>query len=106
MASMLRQRCFNHATREAALRCMGCSRSYCRECASEHDGKFLCASCLREAAVEAPESRSLGGPVVHAFVLMLSLAGLWCMFMLVGTVMLNVTAPTHDYTIVTAEEDE
>ena len=56
--------------------------------------------------MEAPESRSLGGPVVHALVLMLSLAGLWCMFMLVGTVMLNVTAPTHDYTIETTEEDE
>lgn len=28
-------------------RCPGCSRDYCRECVTEHDGRLLCAACLR-----------------------------------------------------------
>jgi hypothetical protein len=42
----LQQRCWNHEAREAACRCPGCGRSYCRECVSEHDGRLLCAACL------------------------------------------------------------
>ena len=85
---------------------MGCGRSYCRECASEHDGRYLCASCLREAAVEVPPPRRLGGIFVHTVFLLFSLAGIWCMFMLLGANMLNVTVPSHDFTVVTTEEDE
>jgi hypothetical protein len=40
------QRCWNHEAREAACRCPGCGRSYCRECVSEHEGRLLCAACL------------------------------------------------------------
>ncbi|MGA3240549.1 MAG: hypothetical protein ABSG03_30115 [Bryobacteraceae bacterium] len=42
----LQQRCWNHDAREAACRCPGCGRSYCRECVSEHEGRLLCAACL------------------------------------------------------------
>jgi hypothetical protein len=42
----IHQRCWNHESREAVCRCPECTRSYCRECVTEHDGRLLCASCL------------------------------------------------------------
>lgn len=58
----LHHRCWNHESREAVCRCPGCSRGFCRECVAEHEGRLLCAACLR-AAVEihaaAPGSRLL-----------------------------------------------
>lgn len=46
-AAPLEFRCWNHPQREAAARCPGCRRFFCRECVSEHAGRMLCASCLR-----------------------------------------------------------
>src|ERR1700678_3028393 len=55
----LQQRCWNHDAREAACRCPGCGRSYCRECVSEHEGRLLCAACL--TAVTARREPATGG---------------------------------------------
>lgn len=46
MNTLVRQRCFNHAGREAAARCLECGRFYCRECVTEHDDRLLCALCI------------------------------------------------------------
>ena len=46
----LQQRCWNHESREAVCRCLQCGRSFCRECVTEHESRFLCAGCLRNAA--------------------------------------------------------
>lgn len=40
--------CFNHPERPAAARCPLCGVAFCRECVSEHNGRFLCASCLQQ----------------------------------------------------------
>jgi hypothetical protein len=40
------QRCSIHLEREAAVRCPGCSRFYCRECVTEHENRMLCAHCV------------------------------------------------------------
>ncbi len=44
---LTRQRCWNHAEREAAARCPSCARFFCRECVTEHAGRMVCAACLR-----------------------------------------------------------
>lgn len=54
---ILEQRCWNHEAREAVCRCPACRRSYCRECVSEHEGRLLCAACLRQAAHAASTAR-------------------------------------------------
>jgi hypothetical protein len=46
----LQQRCWNHESREAVCRCPECGNSYCRECVTEHEGRLLCALCLRSLA--------------------------------------------------------
>jgi len=50
MSSLARQRCLQHPDREAAYRCPVCKRHYCRECGVEHDGRMLCAACLKKLA--------------------------------------------------------
>lgn len=50
MNTLVRQRCFNHAGREAAARCLECGRFYCRECVTEHDDRLLCALCIAARA--------------------------------------------------------
>ena len=47
-----RQRCANHAQREAVARCPECQRHFCRECITEHDGKLLCNHCLDQVSVK------------------------------------------------------
>jgi hypothetical protein len=54
MSSLVQQRCLQHPDREAAYRCPICRRHYCRECGVEHDGRMLCASCLKKLASNVP----------------------------------------------------
>ncbi|MEX2016068.1 MAG: hypothetical protein WD873_05470 [Candidatus Hydrogenedentales bacterium] len=56
MATLSQQRCFLHAGREAVARCPRCERYYCRECITEHEGRIVCAACMREVAAASPAS--------------------------------------------------
>lgn len=57
MTPLIEQRCLNHPSREAVVRCPGCRRFYCRECVTEHDGRMICAVCAVAPAAE-PAARS------------------------------------------------
>jgi uncharacterized paraquat-inducible protein A len=47
-----RQRCTNHAEREAVARCPECKRHFCRECITEHNDKQLCNHCLNKISTD------------------------------------------------------
>ena len=53
-----RQRCANHALREAVARCPECHRHFCRECITEHSGKLLCNNCLETSIVKQSKRRN------------------------------------------------
>ncbi len=75
-APLTRQRCWNHAEREAAARCPSCARFYCRECVTEHAGRMVCAACLRtQLAAGERRLRPGGGRTRQA--LRATLAGAW-----------------------------
>lgn len=96
MAKLANQRCFFHTQREAALKCPGCGRFYCRECASEHDGRWLCSSCIGKPPQDTAEKASRGAAVKNGIALALSLLFLWFAFQAVGAMLISVPAPTHD----------
>jgi hypothetical protein len=56
VANLAGARCVRHPTRQAAARCPGCRRDYCRECVTEHGGRLLCQSCLEVAARRGTET--------------------------------------------------
>jgi len=57
MTPLVEQRCVNHPSREAVVRCPGCRRFFCRECVTEHAGRLICASCAA-APLSQPRARS------------------------------------------------
>ena len=96
MTRLLHQTCFNHATREAVARCPGCSRFYCRECVTEHDGRVMCAACLKKLA----HTPLLRRPVIaRLFQLTQCLACgvlLWFFFYFIGETLASMPSKFHE----------
>jgi hypothetical protein len=91
--SLLLQRCFHHADREAAARCVSCQRFFCRECVTEHDGRMTCANCV--GRVRAPLSAERSSTVMWA---VLSLGGLllaWLIFYYLGMGFARIPSTFH-----------
>jgi hypothetical protein len=96
MQPLALQRCFNHAQREAAARCLECGQFFCRECVSEHDDRVICASCLAKVA-RTPLTRRRGfvGALRFAQCLM-GIMTLWFFYYLVGEGLLAIPASFHE----------
>jgi hypothetical protein len=104
--ALSRQRCAHHGNREAVARCPECRRFFCRECVVEHDGRALCASCLKRLSRGAG-ARSLRFPGVLRFAQ--ALAGLvvgGCFFYLIGKALLSIPTAFHDGTVWKADPGE
>ena len=99
MIPLVHQRCLHHADREAAARCPECKRYFCRECVSEHDGRILCASCLRKLLAPAkPRRRSFAG-ILRLGLSLLAVALAWFFFFLIGQGLLAIPDSFHEGTI-------
>jgi len=90
-----RERCFNHASREAVARCPECGRYFCRECISEHDDRVICAFCLKRLSKESVKRNRLTGLVRVAQVL-IGVLLLWSSFYLLGKALLTIPSSFHD----------
>ncbi|KAB2666106.1 MAG: rhomboid family protein [Verrucomicrobia bacterium] len=96
MTSLASQRCLLHPSREAAARCPRCRRAYCRECVTEHDGRLLCAACLRDSTKPA-RAQSLRMAWLAAPVhLVVGLFVAWTIFELLGWVLLRTPSAWHE----------
>ena len=99
MPHLSRQRCFNHAEREAAARCLGCRQYFCRECVTEHDDRVLCAVCLQKSAAR-PSARGRSRIYVRRLLpCAASLFWLWFVFYLAGEALLRIPASFHEQTL-------
>jgi len=82
------------------VRCPSCQRFFCRECATEHGGRLLCAECL--AAVSAAAAAK-GRPRIRAILsttgwIVAALAGLlfaWLVFFYLGTALARAPFDFH-----------
>ena len=99
MQELVTQRCFRHRRREAAARCRGCRRFYCRECVTEHEGRLLCSACL--AVQIRPEKRRQRK--LPAFFQLLQFAAgifvLWFVCYLAGHLLLSIPTEFHEGTV-------
>lgn len=97
--SLVHQRCFNHAVREAVVRCPECRRFFCRECAVEHSGRMLCAGCLQaHARIRTERTRRFTG-VLLAGQFVLAFAVLWFLFYMIGTLLIHLPSSFHEQTL-------
>lgn len=90
------QRCLHHPQREASARCPSCGHCFCRECATEHGGRILCASCLaREArGADAPKrSRRHPGRWLAGAA---GLVAMWIVFYAAGRLLLAIPSEVHE----------
>jgi hypothetical protein len=99
MASLIHQRCFNHALREAAARCPECGHFYCRECITEHGERVICAACLKTLA-KAPftQRRALLG-VLRIVQCLAGAFAAWLFFYFVGQTLLSIDSSFHEGTL-------
>lgn len=90
MSVLIDQRCFHHASREAVVRCPECRRFFCRECATEHRGRMVCAECIARATGPAGGT----GRFSAALWVTASLGGLllaWLIFYNLGVMLARIT---------------
>ena len=96
MESLVYQRCFNHAQREAVARCPECSQFFCRECITEHDDRVICTSCLwKFARRPLTERRGFAGAVRLGQAL-LGLCAAWFFFYLIGEALIKLPTSFHE----------
>lgn len=93
------RRCVRHAGREAAARCPGCAQFFCRECVSEHGGRWLCAPCLARAAAAAGPRAGRGRSWRRLGGLAAAFAGITLVFFLLGTFLRRIPPDFHEGTV-------
>ena len=96
---LVAQRCRNHPSREAVARCPGCSRFFCRECISEHEGRVLCASCLAAIARKNVTPRRRLARFGRILLAGAGIATAWLFFDLLGHILVKIPASFHEGTV-------
>lgn len=91
--------CFNHPRREAAARCVGCGKAFCRECVTPVNRRMYCSACLLEkTGVKAVKKRDWFLLSVTGQCL-LGLLGLWFTTYFLGRALLELPSNFHEGTI-------
>jgi hypothetical protein len=90
------RRCLLHLDREAAVRCPVCQQYFCRECVTEHDNRFVCASCLREVVTKKTAPKRSLSWLALPFRLGFGFLMAWFVFYVVGRLLLSVPPSVQD----------
>ncbi len=99
MKDIANQRCFNHAVREAAALCPECSRSFCRECITEHNDRVLCASCLKKGLTPAPARTLRFTGIIRLGQSIFGFLIIWLFFYYLAQLLLSIPSNFHDGTV-------
>jgi ANCHR-like B-box zinc-binding protein len=90
MSSLIYQRCRHHPAREAVVRCPECRRFYCRECATEHRGRMMCAGCVARLADQPGRKRHRLGGVLWTASALGGLLLAWLLFYYLGVTLARI----------------
>ncbi len=96
MQTLTKQRCYNHARREAAVRCPGCHKYFCRECVSEHEEQLLCILCLQKQRTSPATLKERLRPLRLLFRTALTFVLLWLAFYSLGKGLLLLPHAFHE----------
>jgi hypothetical protein len=96
MSTLAQQRCFNHATREAAARCPECRRFFCRECVTEHEERVVCTTCLRKLVESDSAKRRTFLGILRFAQCAAGILIAWFFFFLIGESLLRLPDAFHE----------
>lgn len=99
MHDLANQRCANHEFREAVARCPECGNYFCRECIVEHEGRVVCAACLKRLTAAQAKGRRRFGLLVAVGQCLLGILTVWLFFYLVGRALVSLPSSFHEGTI-------
>jgi hypothetical protein len=99
MSTLVHQRCFNHFGREAVARCPECAQYFCRECITEHDGRVLCAACLKKLTPATHTHRPTFRKLLRLAQCVLGIFIVWFFFFLIGEMLLRLPDSFHEGTL-------
>lgn len=88
-----------HDVREAVARCPVCRRAYCRECVTEHEGRVVCASCLKSVLGTRGAHRRRFLRFAAAALPAAGLLLAWIIFYGIGRALMLIPASVHDGTV-------
>ncbi len=98
-ATIARSTCFHHPQREAAARCVGCGRPFCRECITPVDRRMYCFSCFKEQTGVKERKARDWFVLSISFQGVLGLAGLWVTAYFLGRLLLELPSNFHEGTV-------
>jgi len=96
--SLVDQRCFNHAMREAAVQCPSCKRFFCRECVTEHGGRMICVSCVNALARDADKTARTAR-IRWMFTALAGVLIAWLVFYYLGLTLARIPSKFHAGTV-------
>ncbi|RJP24321.1 MAG: rhomboid family protein [Candidatus Abyssobacteria bacterium SURF_5] len=96
MHDLSRQRCFNHAWREAVAQCLECHRYYCRECATEHEDRMICAPCLAKITGKKKKRKARLASLSRTVLWCSSFLIIWIFFYLLGRGLIALPSSFHE----------
>lgn len=99
MSTLVHQRCFNHAVREAVARCPECTQYFCRECITEHDDRVLCTACLKKLAHAPPVRRFGFAKIWRVAQCVFGILLVWFFFFFIGEGLLRLPTAFHEGTL-------
>ncbi len=96
IATVTRQKCFNHTSREAAAKCLECGRHFCRECVTEHDERVICASCLAKLSAGKGKLVARMLNIVTVFQFITGFVVIWFAIFYLGQTLLKIPSEFHE----------
>ena len=78
------------------MRCPECRRYFCRECATEHDERLLCADCIKRLAAKRVRKGGRLAWVKGALAGALGLLLAWLFFYGIGQALVQIPAPQDE----------
>jgi len=94
-----RATCFQHPQREAAARCVGCGKSFCRECITALDRRMFCAACFKAKTEKKARTKRDWFLLTTSVQFVLGLFVLWLTAYLVGQALVNLPTSFHEGTV-------
>ena len=99
MKELVSKRCYNHPTREAAVRCPECNEYFCRECATEHEDRLICSSCLKKLSIGIEKKGGRFSVFLRMIEVIVSIFLAWLFFYYFGQGLLLIPTSFHEGTI-------